>query len=353
MRVSNEWVIPSATAITALSLVSVRNNRDVYCFELDDWYVRGCRILNVLNVLLGPFLGGAMAYSGSAAIHSIIILASSNKASQKGTIDLDGIPIFQILAVCLYLCAPLYLGSSLLQIRTGDTSATVLVVGAWAILIIVGFFCSIVVDAPQAILPCIPRNTTTSIGTIATIPADTGLCAELCASRSSLIRSLGEAQMNDARVTLHGVFKYLYDLGWFVGMACAIGVTAVIFATIMAPNSGHELMAALSECNDPSRSSSTGRRRRRGRRSNKSDSGPACIIVFILVAAPVALVIQIALGEHLLAKAALVSEKSYAVGQWGPWVTVGLAFVASVFLLLTSSTRYGPSSEPVDDAIET
>ncbi|KAJ7930047.1 hypothetical protein B0H13DRAFT_913204 [Mycena leptocephala] len=267
--------------------------------------------------MTGPFLGGAMAYSGSAAIHSIIILASSNKASQKGTIDLDGIPIFQILAVCLYLCAPLYLGSSLLQIRTGDTSATVLVVGAWAILIIVGFFCSIVVDAPQAILPCIPRNTTTSIGTIATIPADTDLCAELCASRSSLIRSLGEAQMNDARVTLHGVFKYLYDLGWFVGMACAIGVTAVIFATIMAPNSGHELMAALSECNDPSRSSSTGRRRRRGRRSNKSDSGPACIIVFILVAAPVALVIQIALGEHLLAKAALVSEKSYAVGQWG------------------------------------
>ncbi|KAJ7174184.1 hypothetical protein C8R43DRAFT_1119550 [Mycena crocata] len=301
--------------------------------------------------LTGPFLGGAMAYAGSAAIHSIIILASSNKSSQKGTIDLDAIPIFQILSVCLYLCAPLLLGSYTLRKHTGETSATVVVVSVWAVLIIVGFFCSLLVEGPAAIAPCAPYNATLPDGTYRTVPTDAGLCAEMCAIKSSLIREVGEAEMLDSTITLHGVFGGLWELGFFVGIACAIGVTSITIVTIFAPNAGGGALTAMMELGGTSTTRSTRPRARRSRRVKKGDSGPACLVFFILVAAPIALVIQLALGEHRLAKAALVSEKSYAVGQWGPWVMVGLALVSSVFFLLTSSTRYGAEPIPEDAPI--
>ncbi|KAG6919887.1 hypothetical protein DXG01_015595 [Tephrocybe rancida] len=268
--------------------------------------------------MTGPFLGGAMASTGSMALHSIILMASSRKASQKGTIDLDRIAIFQMLSVCLYLCAPLIIGSYQLRQRTGEGSATAMVVCAWAILIVVGFFCSIIPDSETPLQPCAPYNTTTPTGTLLTIATNTSLCADLCLTKSSLVRDLGTAQMNDANITIENIFHWLYFWGYVVGILCTIWVTMMIVITFVTPNKPTDVFNEVFH----------------SKRHRKSEAGTVCTLLFVLVAAPVTMVVQVCYGEHLLAtKAALRSEKSFVVGQWGPWVAIGLASVSTVFLV--------------------
>ncbi|KAG6839394.1 hypothetical protein C0991_002989 [Blastosporella zonata] len=265
--------------------------------------------------MTGPFLGGAMASTASAALHSIILLASSTKASQKGTVDLDQIAIFQILSICLYLCAPLLIGTHQLRKHNGEGPATVMVVCAWAILILVGFLCSLLPGTQVPLQPCAPYNTTTSLGTIQTTATNVTQCAELCATKSSLVRAPGVAQMNNANVTVEQVFHYLYYWGYVVGFLCAIWVTCMTVLTFVAPNKPNDIINEVFH----------------RKRHRKSDAGAVCTLLFVI--APISMLVQLCYGEHLLAtKAALVSEKSFSVGQWGPWVTIGLASVSTVFL---------------------
>ncbi|KAJ6448147.1 hypothetical protein C8R45DRAFT_1134453 [Mycena sanguinolenta] len=242
----------------------------------------------------GPFLGGAMAYAGAAAVHSIIILTSSQQASQKCTIDLDSIPIFQILSVCLYLCAPLLMCSHHVREHTGDASATVLVVCAWGLLIAVGFFCAITI-CPTAILPCGPFNSTMLDGSVLSTPPDPVQCATLCTKNSSVLRSLGEAQSQSSNITVSHVFGSPKHWGFFIGAFCSPCVLLATVFAIFDPHGGVDMLTGLGEMmNKPTR-------------RRPSEVITRYMIMFTLVAVPVSLVLQIFSGEYRMGKPALVS----------------------------------------------
>ncbi|KAG6906719.1 hypothetical protein DXG01_012434 [Tephrocybe rancida] len=268
-------------------------------------------IFTASSWMTGAFLGGAMAFSGSAAIHSIILTASSKKAIQKGTIDLDGIAIFQILSTCLYLCAPLLTAMFFVRKRTGEGPAKAIIVCVWAVLIVAGFFCCFG-NLPAPIPPCAPYNMTTSLGTSLTVATSTSRCAEWCLTKSSIVRSVGEARMTDSRITTKNIFGPVYAVGLFLGSACALWILAITVATFVAPNKPLDILSSYLM-------------------ALLGFSTYTSMVVFGGV--PVILFVQIFYGEYLLAtQTALVGEKSYAIGQWGPWVIVGLATVAAIFL---------------------
>ncbi|KAJ7613209.1 hypothetical protein FB45DRAFT_1065276 [Roridomyces roridus] len=281
------------------------------------------------NWMTGPFLGAAMAYAGATAIHAIILAFSSREADQRGTIDLDSLPIFQILSVCLYLCAPLLMGSYGLRRRTGNMPSTVLIVCAWGTLIAIGFFCSIVIH-PTAVPPCAPTNITFSDGSIRSISPNTGDCASLCPQKTSILRMAGEAQMESSTITVSHVFGGLRSFGWFIGPCCTLFILLSIPLAAKVPlaesssdifgEAGRMLLA-------PFRS--------------KSDSGERGVALLVICLTAVG-----------CPDWSLAQERVAAVGQWGPWVTVAIASGAAVLLVLMSSTRYGEEKrEPANQDV--
>ncbi|KAJ7058782.1 hypothetical protein C8F01DRAFT_1255195 [Mycena amicta] len=279
------------------------------------------------NWMTGPFLGAAMAYAGATAIHAVVILVASCQASQTGTIDLDGLPIFQILSVSLYLSAPLLMGWSRLRTHTGNTSSSVIVVCIWAMLIIVGFMCSLGTSS-TVIEPCAPHNTTLSDGSIRTLSPIITECAALCTRKSSILRDLGEAQMLSSSITAFHIFGLLWSAGILVGCVCATGIVVMTVNAIFRPTHG-DIFTGFSALEH--------------RPPTRDDAFIMFVTLLLLVAAPMALLLQLIIGEWQLerTKGVLPSEKPYAIGQWGQWVIVGLACAASVF----SAMKHGEERE--------
>ncbi|KAJ7617949.1 hypothetical protein FB45DRAFT_1063485 [Roridomyces roridus] len=296
------------------------------------------------NWMTGPFLGAAMAYAGAGAIHAIILAVSSHRADQRGTIDLDSLPIFQILAVCVYLYPPLFMCSYSLRRRTGYMHSTVVIVCAWGILIASGFICTMTTK-PSTIPPCALANITLSDGSIRSVAPDIGACASFCSTKSSIHRTAGQAQIQSSTITVSHVFRGLSVLGIVMGISCTIFMMVALILAVAAlfSESPLDLLIVMREV-----VRDAGRIARQRHKRRDSPAVMLYLIVVAVVGGPIALIVQVFQGENYLRKARLAQETVTAVGQWGPWVTVALASIAAVFFVLMSSI--GKETVPSDQA---
>ncbi|KAJ6612509.1 hypothetical protein B0H10DRAFT_1990083 [Mycena sp. CBHHK59/15] len=131
--------------------------------------------------LTGPLLGAAMAVSVAIAFHAIVL----RDVKSDGVTDLDGLVIFQILAISLYSSIPFIILS-----RTARrTPAYFILIMCWVCLCYTGMFCAIVAAHPTTLHPCAPYNSTAGI----TVGVNITECAAVCLQMMSPLREAGSA----------------------------------------------------------------------------------------------------------------------------------------------------------------
>lgn len=281
--------------------------------------------------LVGGALASALTYSGTTAVHAILLAA----ISKNSLFDIDAVGAFAICSAGSLAVMPILEFSSTLR-----NSQFRPIFGFYGTLVAIGSICA----ATAAIWRDYPvenacRSSENVLLTSAYQLADaTFNCTYSCFSSHQLLRNPSEITVISkwqAFGRMEGVFVVAVSLTMIFG--ALLGVLS--FGLTSKKSTEAELKATITGNKAHPRDIPKQRRAKaatRNRARKELNDGVykpelnilTCCQVFFN---PLAWPISIILCElYLLAQGGLPSnESAYAIGQWGPWVSVILALVAS------------------------
>lgn len=280
-------------------------------------------------LVAGP-LAYIMTYSSTAAVHALIMAA----VSKSGLLDIDVLGTWAIISIGCLAVLPIFTTSK--AISESQYSP---VFGFWGTLMSIGVICSLVSihrEYPDE-LEC-RSSTSNQLLTSQTQLLDHAFnCTYACFGTSQPLRAASEI----AIISKKAIFGHFSILQGALALTGAFGVISALFGCI--PMHRKSTEAELRETirhNQPSKRYETSKVARSKRSARKHareelDRGEyrpgAMTMCWTILAVPSVAIVIILNEVFILAHEGgfQSSEKPYAIGQWGPWVSVFLAAIAA------------------------
>ncbi|OBT61982.1 hypothetical protein VE03_08641 [Pseudogymnoascus sp. 23342-1-I1] len=279
-------------------------------------------------LVTGP-LAYIMTYSSTAAVHALIMAI----VSENGLLDIDVLGTWAIISIGCLAVLPIFTTSK--AISESQYSP---VFGFWGTLMSIGVICSLVSihrEYPDE-LEC--RSSTMQLLTSeAQLLDHTFNCSYTCFGSSQPLRATSEI----AIISKKAIFGHFNILQAALGLTGAFGLISALFGCIpMHRKSTEAELRDRIRHNQPSKRYETSKVARSKRSARKHareelDRGeyrPGAVTMCGTILAVPSVAIVIVLNEvFILAHDGGFesSEKPYAIGQWGPWVSVLLAAIAA------------------------
>jgi hypothetical protein len=279
-------------------------------------------------LVTGP-LAYIMTYSSTAAVHALIMAV----VSEKGLLDIDVLGTWAIISIGCLAVLPIFTTSK--AISESQYSP---VFGFWGTLMSIGVICSLVSihrEYPDE-LEC--RSSTNMLLTSqAQLLDHTFNCSYTCFGSSQPLRATSEI----AIISKKAIFGHFNILQGALALTGAFGVISALFGCIpMHRKSTEAELRDTIRRNQPRggfETAKVARSKRSARKHarvelNRGEYKPSTMTMCWTIFAVPSVAIVIILNEvFILAHDGGFesSEKPYAIGQWGPWVSVLLAAIAA------------------------
>ncbi|OBT77577.1 hypothetical protein VF21_04549 [Pseudogymnoascus sp. 05NY08] len=280
-------------------------------------------------LVTGP-LAYIMTYSSTAAVHALIMAV----VSENGLLDIDVLGTWAIISIGCLAVLPIFTTS-----RAISESQYSPVFGFWGTLMSIGVICSLVSihrEYPDE-LECRSSTNMQLLTSQAQLLDHTFNCSYTCFESSQPLRATSEI----AIISKKAIFGYFPILQGSLALTGAFGVISALFGCIpMYRKSTEAELRDTIRRNQPSKRLETSKvarskRSARKRARDELDRGeykPSTMTMCWTIIAVLSVAIVIILNEvFILAHDGRFesSEKPYAIGQWGPWVSVFLAAIAA------------------------
>ncbi|KAJ5280785.1 hypothetical protein N7478_006157 [Penicillium angulare] len=282
--------------------------------------------------LIAGALASALTYSGTAAIHAVILCV----ASQTGTFDIDILGAWAVVSVACLTVMPIFSFSP--SIRESVVSP---IFGLWGTLVAIGAICSIVSlnrgfpNEP----PCLSSGENPQLLISPSQLADPSFqCTYACFSNRQTLR--GPSEMIAIPASLP--FEHFDVWQGAAGVTCAVGIYWAVLGFCwpdFRKSTETELRKSI-KANKP-RSGDLSKARRARAKARKEAHleletgeypGPGTTLTVWSVLSTAGAFAVIILNEVFLLHYGggfPYNEHPYAIGQWGPWVGVLLALTAA------------------------
>ncbi|KFZ14992.1 hypothetical protein V502_05822 [Pseudogymnoascus sp. VKM F-4520 (FW-2644)] len=280
-------------------------------------------------LVTGP-LAYIMTYSSTAAVHALIMAV----VSENSLLDIDVLGTWAIISIGCLAVLPIFTTSK--AISESQYSP---VFGFWGTLMSIGVICSLVSihrEYPDE-LECRSSTNMQLLTSQAQLLDDTFNCSYTCFGSSQPLRATSEI----AIISKKAIFGHFSILQAALGLTGAFGLISALFGCIpMHRKSTEAELRATIRHNQPSKryeTSKVARSKRSARKHareelNRGEYKPGAMTMCWTILAVPSVAIVIVLNEvFILAHDGgfQSSEKPYAIGQWGPWVSVFLAAIAA------------------------
>ncbi|KAJ5108079.1 hypothetical protein N7456_004754 [Penicillium angulare] len=282
--------------------------------------------------LIAGALASALTYSGTAAVHAVILCI----ASETGTFDIDILGTWAIVSIACLTVMPIFSFSP--SIRESVVSP---IFGLWGTLVAIGAICSIVSlnrgfpDEP----PCLSTGKNPQLLISPSQLADPSFeCTYACFSNRQILR--GPSEM----IALPAALPFEHFPIWqgAAGVTGGVGIYWAVFGFCW-PGFRKRTEAELQKsirANKP-RSGDLSKARRARAKARKEARleletgeypGPGKGLTCFSALSTVGAFVVIILNEMFLLHYGggfPYNEQPYAIGQWGPWVGILLALLAA------------------------
>ncbi|KFY04792.1 hypothetical protein V491_09261 [Pseudogymnoascus sp. VKM F-3775] len=281
-------------------------------------------------LITGP-LAYIMTYSSTAAVHALIMAV----VSENSLLDIDVLGTWAIISIGCLAVLPIFTTSKVIS-----ESQYSPIFGFWGTLMSIGVICSLVSlhrEYPDE-LECRSSTSMELLTSQAQLSDHTFNCTYACFGSSQPLRATSEITI----ITKKAIFGHFNILQAALALTGTFGVVSALLGCIpMHRKSTEAELRDVIRHNQPSKNgfetSKVARSKRNARKHAKEelDRGeykPAATTMCWTILAIPSVIIVIILNEVFILAydgGFESNEKPYAIGQWGPWVSVLLAAIAA------------------------